>query len=94
LETENVVQKAIKKEHAPLKEKPVPSNENPEVNEASTGADIIAPQFGKKRRRYRGNRKRKESTLVTEGNASTEMPKAESSEGSLKKKNWLRRLLD
>ncbi len=107
-ETETVVQKPIKKQHQhPTPSKPHHKNTTPEkapVSPApqetdgapSPGADIIAPQFGKKRRRYRGNRKRKEGMgPVTEGTAQAEpAQKSESPDSPSKKKNWLRRLLD
>jgi ribonuclease E len=103
-EAEALVQKPIKKQaqhktlpkqhHNTVKEKtPATSQENdaPPPPEA----DIIAPQFGKKRRRYRGNRKYKEGMApVAEGTAQAEPPKPESPTNPSKKKNWLRRLLD
>ena len=94
-ETEIVVQKPIKKHNVSSKDKSVANIATPEESDASSiqGADIIAPQFGKKRRRYRGNRKRKDGVMAAEGSASVEMTKTESSDAS-PKKNWLRRLLD
>jgi hypothetical protein len=95
-ETEVIVQKPIKKHNVSSKDKLVANIANPEESDTSSiqGADIIAPQFGKKRRRYRGNRKRKDGVMAAEGSASVEMTKTESSDTSPKKKNWLRRLLD
>ena len=94
-ETEIVVQKPIKKHNVSSKDKSVANIATSEESDASSiqGADIIAPQFGKKRRRYRGNRKRKDGVMAAEGSASVEMTKTESSDAS-PKKNWLRRLLD
>lgn len=107
-ETEVVVQKPIKKQHQhPASSKPHHKDTTPEkasVNpdvpqeaegSSSPGADIIAPQFGKKRRRYRGNRKRKEGIAPGEGTAQAEpVKKPENPASPSQKKNWLRRLLD
>lgn len=86
--TETVVQKPIKKQQAETH-----SEENEQGDDATLrSAEIIAPQFGKKRRRYRGNRKRKDG-VAEEGNVANTLPKTDKPETS-KKKNWLRRLLD
>ncbi len=97
-EAETVVQKPVKKQHVHQKENPTINSANPEVNDGSPnpGADILAPQFGKKRRRYRG-KKRRDGVPAPEGSAQAEAPKVdkvESSTSPSKKKNWLRRLLD
>ena len=101
-----VEQKPIKKQHPapsrphhknpPKEYAPVSPTSQETADLPNQGADIIAPQFGKKRRRYRGNRKRKEGTaLVAEGTAQAESPKqSESPANPSEKKNWLRRLLD
>ncbi len=86
--------KAIKKPQASLKDKPnAHENGEQDGDTISKSAEIIAPQFGKKRRRYRGNRKNKEGA-VEERNTGTKPQKTEKSENPTKKKNWLRRLLD
>ena len=82
------MQKPIKKQQAETH-----SEENEQGDDATLrSAEIIAPQFGKKRRRYRGNRKRKDG-VAEEGNVANTLPKTDKPETS-KKKNWLRRLLD
>lgn len=95
-ETEILVQKPIKKQaqhatlpkqsHNTVKEKTA-VNPQESNNPSTPEADIIAPQFGKKRRRYRGNRKYKEGMApVTEGTAQAEPPKPESPTNPSKKK--------
>ena len=81
-------------QESPVQNKPITKDTALQENENSPaqGADIIAPQFGKKRRRHRGNRKKKEGTVSLETPAQ-ESPEIKSTE-SPKKKNWLRRLLD
>ncbi len=60
--------------------------------ESAETTDIIAPQFGKKRRRNR-NRKRKDGTQV-EANGPNLISEEIDEASTGKKKNWLRRLLD
>lgn len=67
----------------------VPENDAPE-----NPADIIAPQFGKKRRRHRGNRKKKENAGPESVSAPETSKSATTTEEKPQKKNWLRRLLD
>ena len=81
---------------------PNPNHPKQKPNEQESneiGADIIAPQFGKKRRRQKGNYKRRENGIDVASSVEatvepSKVEKSETSETTVKKKNWLRRLLD
>lgn len=61
-------------------------------NDGSKGAEVIAPQFGKKRHAYKKDRKKEDSS--EKGKTVISSDKEAETEKSSKKKNWLRRLLD